>query len=172
MQNLSNTVAFRNALLLAAALLMGNAALRSVHAAPDTTPPKTLTAQEFQLVDKEGNKRGLFGLQPDGSPYIALLDKQGKAHVTVRIRPDGSSSYAMNDPDGTNRVLLDTRTNGSASISVSNRQGKGGAEFLVPPDGNPYAVIKDKEGKVVWAEPSPELEVLPDDKEKPATPPK
>ena len=66
-QNPVKNLPLRNTLLIAAALLVGDATLRVVHAAPDPEPPKTLVAQEFQLVDKTGTIRGVFGLQSDGA---------------------------------------------------------------------------------------------------------
>jgi len=39
--------------------------------------PKVIEAQEFRVVDAEGNLRAALGLGKDGSPYLGLYDAAG-----------------------------------------------------------------------------------------------
>ncbi len=40
--------------------------------------PKVVIAEGFQLVDKEGNLRGIMGLSDNGAPMLGLYDEVGK----------------------------------------------------------------------------------------------
>ena len=150
---------FGGVLLLAALLLAGDLALRTVHAAPDTAPPKVIIAQEFRLVDKNGVMRGTMQTQEDGSPGIALFDKNGKARVTLHLRPDGSSTLAFRDAQSKPRVEMEQAADGTGGLTLTNGKGTGGAALLIAPDSNPVAIFKDKDGKVTWSAPGAEIEL-------------
>jgi hypothetical protein len=139
-------------------------ASRVVHAAPPAEPPKTVTAQEFRLVDKTGAERAALALQPDGSPYLSLTDKTNARRITMRVRPDGGTVFAINDPDGKNRLAMETGADGSASMTVTANKGKAGAGFLMSGDGSPMLIVRDKEGSVAFMEPAPDVLEDPDKK--------
>ncbi len=153
----SNT--FGAVVLLAALLLVGDFALRTVHAAPDAAPPKVLLAQEFRLVDKTGATRATLQTQDDGSPGLALYDKNGKVRVTLQVRPDGSSALAFHDAQSKPRVELAQESDGTGGLTLTNGKGTGGAAILIAPNSNPVAVFKDKDGKMTWSAPGPEIEL-------------
>ena len=52
-----------------------------------------IRAEEFQVVDKQGNIRGSFYVKADGSPRLELV--QGTASVDLEIDPDGAVSLVM-----------------------------------------------------------------------------
>lgn len=158
---------FAGVLLLAALLLAGDMALRNVHAAPDPAPPKVITAQEFRLVDKTGVMRATLQTQDDGSPGLALYDKAGKARVTLHVQTDGTSLLAFRDAQGKSRVELEQDSDGTGGLTLINGKGTGGAALLIAPDSNPVAVFKDKDGKVTWTAPGPEIQLAPEAPAKP-----
>ncbi len=158
---------FAGVVLLAALLLGGDLALRTVHAAPDPAPPKVLTAQEFRLVDKTGAMRATLQTQDDGSPGLALYDKTGKVRVTLHVQTDGTSLLSFQDAQGKSRVELEQNSDGTGGLTLTNGKGTGGAALLIAPDSNPIAVFKNKEGKVTWSAPEPEIKLPPDADPKP-----
>lgn len=158
---------FGGVVLLAVLLLAGDLALRSVHAAPDAAPPKVLTAQEFRLVDKTGAMRATLQTQDDGSPGLALYDKSGKVRITLHVQADGTSLMAFRDGQGKSRVELEQDTDGTGGLTLTNGKGTGGAALVIAPDGNPVALFKDKNGKVTWSAPEPEVPPVADPPAKP-----
>jgi hypothetical protein len=158
---------FAGVVLLAALLLGGDLALRTVHAAPDPAPPKFISAQEFRLVDKTGAMRATLQTQDDGSPGLAMYDKTGKVRVTLHVQADGTSLLAFHDAAGKSRVELEQDSDGTGGLTLINGKGTGGAAVLIAPDSNPVAVFKDKDGKVTWTAPGPEIQLAPDAPAKP-----
>lgn len=158
---------YAGVVLLAVLLLGGDLALRSVHAAPDPEPPKVVTAQEFRLVDKSGATRATLQTQEDGNPGLAFFDKGGKVRVTLFVKGDGSSLLAFHDPQSKQRTELEQDSDGTGGLTLTNAKGTGGAAFVIAPDHAPVAVFKDKDGKVVWSAPEPEIRVEPEEGDKP-----
>ena len=150
---------FGGVVLLAGLLLAGDLALRNVHAAPDPAPPKVLMAQEFRLVDKTGAMRATLQTQDDGSPGLALYDKTGKVRVTLHVQGDGTSLLSFHDGAGKSRVELEQDADGTGGLTLINGKGTGGAAVLIAPDSNPVAVFKNKDGKVVWSAPGPDIDI-------------
>ncbi|GEM_PF-560103 len=162
---------FARVVLLAVLLLGGDLALRSVHAAPDPAPPKVVTAQEFRLVDKTGAMRAALQTQEDGSPGLALYDKTGKMRITLHVQADGTSLLAFHDAMGKPRVELEQDSDGTGGLTLINGKGTGGAALMIAPDSNPVALFKDKDGKVTWSAPEPEIPPVADPQAKPARKP-
>jgi hypothetical protein len=158
---------FAGVVLLAALLLGGDLALRTVHAAPDPAPPKVIMAQEFRLVDKTGAMRGTLQTQDDGSPGLALYDKTGKVRVTLHVQSDGSALLAFHDGMGKSRVELEQDSDGTGGLTLINGKGSGGAALMIAPDSNPVAIFKDKDGKVTWSAPGGDIQIAPEEPAKP-----
>lgn len=158
---------FAGVVLLAVLLLGGDLALRSVHAAPDPAPPKVVTAQEFRLVDKTGAMRATLQTQEDGSPGMALYDKNGKVRITLHVKSDGSSLLAFHDAQSKPRLELEQGNDGKGGFTLTNAKSTGGAALLISPDSAPAAVFTDKDGKVIWSAPEPEIPLTPEGDPKP-----
>ena len=47
--------------------------------------PKEIQAQNFILVNSQGNAMGLFGFDPQGKPIIKLVDERGKTIWTTEV---------------------------------------------------------------------------------------
>ena len=165
------TSALGRILLPVGLLLAGDMALRNVHAAPDTVPPKVVTAQEFRLVDKTGAMRASFQTRDDGSPGLALYDKGGKLRVTLQVQADGGSRLAFHDTQNKPRLELEQAADGTGGLILTNSKGSGGAVLLIAPDGGPVAIFKDKDGKVLWSAPEPEVPPIVDPPVKPGKKP-
>jgi len=73
-----------------AAGLLGGLASRyispsEVFAQSQKAPPKEIQAQNFVLVNSQGNPMGLFGFNPQGKPIIKLVDEHGMTIWTSEV---------------------------------------------------------------------------------------
>jgi hypothetical protein len=113
--------------LTVAVLLAGDIALRCVSAQKSSAPQKLVAAQEFRLVDAEGNTRAnitsikgqpgliLYGnktprmvlsVDPEGEPFIALLDKSGKRQrLALDINDNKDSQPGLRCYDATGKII-------------------------------------------------------------------
>jgi hypothetical protein len=80
-----------NAIVLAmAAGLFGGLVSRyispsAVFAQAQKAAPKEIQAQNFVLVNSQGNPMGLFGFNPQGKPIIKLVDERGMTIWTSEV---------------------------------------------------------------------------------------
>jgi hypothetical protein len=57
----------------------------AVFAQAQRAAPKEIQAQNFVLVNSQGNPMGLFGFNPQGKPIIKLVDERGKTIWTSEV---------------------------------------------------------------------------------------
>ena len=57
----------------------------AVFAQTPKAAPKEIQAQNFVLVNSQGNPMGLFGFNPQGTPIIKLVDERGKTIWTSEV---------------------------------------------------------------------------------------
>jgi hypothetical protein len=103
--------------VLATFLLVGS----SVVAQP-TPPdiPKTISAQEFHLVDSQGRVRAMLAFTEDGQPFLQLRDEFETYRVWMGISSD--TGVALRDVDGKTRLVLSVDEQGEPSLVVRDRQ--------------------------------------------------
>jgi hypothetical protein len=58
----------------------------SVLAQAQTAAPKEIQAQNFVLLNNQGNPVGLFGFNPQGRPIIKLIDERGRTIWTTEAQ--------------------------------------------------------------------------------------
>ncbi len=75
---------------------LGRLVLPAAQAA-DPKQSKTLTAEEFRLVDPSGKTTAQLVNSKDGGPCLFLFDKQGHARLEVGIYPDGLPFVILQD---------------------------------------------------------------------------
>lgn len=81
-------------------------------------------ARSFQVVDADGETRGIFSVDEDDRPGIRLLDKQGNLRVSVHLTPDGSPSVDLADTDERVRIGLWVGDDNLPQISLFAEDGK------------------------------------------------
>ena len=57
----------------------------AVFAQAQKAAPKEIQAQNFVLVNSQGNPMGLFGFNPQGKPIIKLVDERGMTIWTSEV---------------------------------------------------------------------------------------
>ena len=103
--------------VLASFFILGSSALAQLTPA-DT--PKTITAQEFRLVDTHGHTRALLAITENGQPSLHLLDEFDTARVWMGISTE--TGVALHDVDGKTRLVLSVDNQGEPSLVVRDRQ--------------------------------------------------
>lgn len=61
---------------------------------------KIISAQRFDLVDKNGKLRGQWGFAQEGPPGFWLLDEKGVARTVIGLYPDGTGHIGLQDKQG------------------------------------------------------------------------
>ena len=135
------------ALALAAGFLGGAGGrwwtLPAVFAQDAPQPAQTVRAERFEVVDKEGKRRGRFDALPNGAVRLLLYDTNGKLRTGLIVAANGTPGLQFWGPnDQVAAVYADSVT-------------------LLDPDGQPRArlasspnlTLYNAEGRPVWAAP-------------------
>ncbi|TAK03203.1 MAG: hypothetical protein EPO39_12400 [Candidatus Manganitrophaceae bacterium] len=99
---------------------------------------KTVTAEDFHLVDKEGKLRGALFVSAQGEPGFALFDKDGKNRILLMVHADGSALIDLLDQEGNARARLGLANDGSSGLKLV---------------GDPTVALFDKAKKPIWNAP-------------------
>lgn len=96
----------------------------SVVAQPTPSEPtesfKTVTAQEFRLIDSHGRVRALLSFSEEGQPFFHLRDENDTYRVWMGISTD--TGIAVRDVDGKTRLVLSVDEQGKPELVVRDRQ--------------------------------------------------
>ena len=87
----------------------------AVYAQPGTE--RAVVAKRFQLVGDDGQLRGFFSADADGTAILNLADKKGKPRIGLAVKPDGSPSVNVYGVNGIQQVTLGVAGN-QAGLSV------------------------------------------------------
>jgi hypothetical protein len=82
--------------------------------------PKTISAQEFRLVDTQGRVRALLAFTENSQPFLQLRDEFDTYRVWMGI--SNETGVAVRDVDGKTRLLLSVDEQGEPSLVVRDRQ--------------------------------------------------
>jgi hypothetical protein len=82
--------------------------------------PKTISAQEFRLIDTQGRVRALLAFTEAGQPFLQLRDEFDTYRVWMGI--SNETGVAVRDVDGKTRLLLSVDEQGEPSLVVRDRQ--------------------------------------------------
>jgi hypothetical protein len=111
--------------VIASFLILGNSVVAQPTPAETPKPmnadiPKTISAQEFRLVDTQGRVRALLAFTEAGQPFLHLRDEFDSYRVWMGISND--TGVAVRDVDGKTRLLLTVDEQGEPSLVVRDRQ--------------------------------------------------
>ena len=90
---------------------------------------RVVIAEEFRLVDKEDNLRGIMGFSDNGGPELSLYDKGGTTRINMALSDYGEPMLSLSDEDGTLRMSMNLIT------------------------GGPELLLRDEGGTVMWSAP-------------------
>ena len=102
----------------------------------------TISAKQFMILDADGIPRGMFGVladqasigmmytdpsgntrlemgvDPDGTPRLAMMDEDGRLRSEIAMRDDGSPTIVMTDSSESRRIALSTANDGAGQITL------------------------------------------------------
>ena len=113
---------------------------RPVSAQPTPKQAKVIRAESFEVVDKDGKVRAMFGMGEVGEPVLGLLDKDSEPHAELGL-VQGEPTLRFADKDGKSRAtfgyieLKNQRTGSVEKRSASS------------------LVLFGEDGEVIWQAP-------------------
>ena len=124
--------------------------------------PELLSAQRFQVVDKEGKVRIVLGVSGDGSgdsrAIVGLQDRGNRALAVLAVSEYGSSALTLNGMDEKPLVVLAGMGYGSSGLTFNDKDGNARAVLTVWPErqgeqAKPSLRMMDANQKVVFRAP-------------------
>ena len=109
-------------------------------------PLKSVTAEQFVLVDSRGERRATLSLD-DGGPALALSDASGRARAAIRLGVDGAPSVVLYDTIGRRRLEIALKPDGATGLGLYDETGEGRAELMVSGTGAPALSMFGPSGK-------------------------
>jgi hypothetical protein len=108
---------------------------------------KSIRAQSFELVDRNGMPRGGLTADTSGEPCLLLLNRNGKTSASLTAI-GGEPRLRLYDQNDTLRALLDVLESGLSGLFLGDRNGKLRAVVDVT-DVGPALTLYDQNDKVI-----------------------
>jgi len=119
----------------------------AARAAQTTTAAKVIEAQEFRLVDSDGEKRGALQFSDVlGEPELSLYDAAGQGRASLELM-GGDARLSMRDAAGNDRVGLYTDQDGASILGLWDAAGNPRVSLGCRPDGCPLLNLLDAAGE-------------------------
>lgn len=125
-----------------AAVLMGQGAPQS-----QPTKRRVVEAEEFRLVGKDGNTRGLWHVYWDGTVKLSLTDKDEETRAGLAVHADGASGLAVWDKGEVVRAALHLSAEGWARLFLADKEGYHRIAMTINPDDLPALAMYDEDEK-------------------------
>ena len=127
---------------------------------------KVISAEQFQLVDKEGKMRFVIGMSPQEQPVLGFTDENGKARIFLGLTSLEGETWPilkLRDADEQMRISI-SGGNGNPRISVLDKNGNSraviGCAALKTAAGGSAEVkpessisLFDEGGGIIWSAP-------------------
>jgi len=94
-------------------------------------PQKVITAQEFRVVDEDGQVKVLINVLPDGSPSLILFGE--------------SPALALVDQNLESRLMIGIFADQKPGLVIYDKSGNSRAELALGGTGNPRLTLQDEE---------------------------
>src|SRR5271156_740735 len=104
--------------------LVASAAVASGHV-------RTLSAEQFVLLDRDGTQRAVMKVAPDGTTHLAMFDGDKRDRADFRVTKDGAAAIGFYDQNGSPRVLVGASIDGRNGIAIYSTGGKQIASLAV-----------------------------------------
>jgi hypothetical protein len=111
------------------------------------TPLKRVMAEQFVLVDSEGEPRATLALESGGGVALGLSDANGRARAAIRLGADGAPSVVFYDTSGRRRLEVALKADGAAGLGLYDETGEGRTELVVSGSGAPALSLYGPDGK-------------------------
>jgi hypothetical protein len=123
----------------------------NVIAQEPSQPQKIVTAEEFQLVTKDGQPRARLLLWNGDLPALTLADETCHNRVFLGVFNEAQPALILNDKGCKRRASLDLQPDGLPSFTLRDKDDVPRARLRVLLDGSPVLTLMDQNGKVTWS---------------------
>ena len=104
---------------------------------------KVVAAEEFRLVDKEGNTLSTWGMYA-GGPGMVLFSKKGKFRAVFSLTSPGESPVlTFADKNGVHRATVGLGDKRQPYLTLRDQVGKERISLSLDDKGDPYVVLYD-----------------------------
>jgi len=117
------------------------------------SPPGTLQAREFQVVDTAGKTKATIGVRDDGLTALQMFDTRGKTRIILQVSPNGTPMVGLCDETGHKKASLHLAGNGLAMMILSGKNGQGRLVNRVTSKGKAEIALYDTGTQALWQAP-------------------
>ncbi|MBV8357167.1 MAG: hypothetical protein JO189_04415, partial [Deltaproteobacteria bacterium] len=104
---------------------------------------RILTAEEFELVDKNGDRRASLQVTSRGMADLMMFDGEGNDRAEFRVARDGGSSLEFFDTNGNQRIVVGETPPGRNGIAIYDKSGRQLATLSVAADNQANLTLYD-----------------------------
>jgi hypothetical protein len=108
---------------------------------------RSVSAEEFVLVDSRGERRAALSVAADGAPALTLSDAAGTVRAAVRLNFEGAPALVLYDAIGRRRLEVALKPDSTTGIGLYDEAGEGRAELVVAPSGSPSLTLFGPNGR-------------------------
>lgn len=108
---------------------------------------EAIAAEEFRLVDKNGNVRAVLELNEDGQPRLLFFDKDDKLRISFYVENEAPGVELL-DTNEITRAALGLGSNGQPSLQLLDKNEKVHALLQMGEDGRPGLDFYDRHGEL------------------------
>jgi len=114
------------ALLTLMGAFLGGAVMTQLTASVATASGhvRTLSAEQFVLLDRDGTQRAVMKVAPDGTSHLAMYDGRRRDRADFRVTRDGAAAIGFYDQSGSPRVLVGASIGGRNGVAIYSTGGK------------------------------------------------
>jgi hypothetical protein len=104
---------------------------------------RSVSAEQFVLLDTNGSHRAIMKVAPDGTTHLAMYDGMGRNRADFRVTRGGESAIGFYDQNGSPRVLVGEALGGRDGIAIYSTGGRQIATLSVSHDNQASLTLYD-----------------------------
>jgi len=114
-------------------------------------PQKIVTAEEFRLVNKDGQPRATLLLWNGDLPALTMADEECHNRVFLGVFNEAQPALLLNDKGCQQRAALDLQPHGLPAFTLRDKNNRVRVRVRLLEDGNPALTLMDENGNVTWS---------------------
>jgi hypothetical protein len=114
---------------------------------------KVIEAEEFRLIESDGQPAGRLQIDKNGRPGLFLYDKHGEVRAVLGVLPSGAPHLALSDRRGQVRATVAVLSDDTVTLVLNDGEGQHRVDVRAPSDDNPTITLNTRDGKPLWTAP-------------------
>jgi hypothetical protein len=111
---------------------------------------KVLEAEEFRLIESDGQPAARLQIDRNGRPGLFLYDKHGEVRAVLGVLPSGAPHLALSDRRGQVRATVAVLSDDTVTLVLNDGEGQRRVDVRAPADDNPSVALNARDGKPLW----------------------